>query len=1086
VAKNFISEDDIEQGLIQRLKHLCGFDSLNCYTAQPDDLEDGSGRGDKREVILAGRLREAVERLNPKAPTHAVDQAMGLLLQSRTAMSLVAANREMDGLIRDGVPVTYKPESGPQAGQTVTERLKVIDFDQPHSEAGRNTYLAVSQLWIQGKFGYRRPDVLLYVNGLPLVFIELKNSNVKLRAAFDDNLTIYKAEIPQLFVANALCLLSNGIETKVGSLTAQWEHFFAWLRVEDEKEELDRKIIAEQGLSVERAALGLLMPARLLDYVENFCVFYRETQKVIAQNHQFIGVNNAFAQFVRRHELGGKLGVFWHTQGSGKSFSMVFYTRKIFRKLTGNFSFVVVTDRDDLDGQIYRNFLYTGVIGPKDDARPRNGAQLREMLGKNKRVVFTLIQKFRYDKGKKYPLLSNRDDIVVIVDEAHRTQYASLAENMRAGLPHAAYLAFTGTPLLGQGRKTNAWFGDYVSQYNFQQSVEDGATVALFYEKRVPEVLIQNDDLNQEFAKILEDENLDEAAQQKLEQRFAQEMAVIKVDDRLETIARDIVYHFPRRGYLGKSIVISVDKFTAVTMHDKVQALWKEEIKKLTGIINVTQNDIERLRLKRIRDWMRDVEMAVVVSEEAGENEKFEKLGLNIKPHRERMNRLDKHGHDIEFNFKDPEHPLQLVFVCAMWLTGFDAPTVSTLYMDKPMQGHTLMQTIARANRVTSHEINGVAKLNGEIVDYYNVFRRMKRALKDYAAGPGDDEEDMPVRNKQELFALLDEAVAQGLLFCDAQEVNLRGVLDRGDVFEKLGQFNVFADTLLARDELRKSFNVYENTITSLYEACKPEVLRQGKGRVVSAFQYLRGVMDSIVQQTDVDNAALRLAALLDESVVVDNAEAFKAKQFQAEYQIVQRGKTWDLSKVNVEKLREEFKQAPFKNIAIADLRAFLQKKLAEMLAQNATRIDFLQRLQRVIDTYNSGATATENYYEELSAFAEALKEEAERHIREGLSEDELELFDLLKKDTMTQEETQRVKLSAKRLMERLVEERPRLLVQDWFKDRQSMEQVRSEIERVLDEALPESYDRATFKRKCDNVFDLAVDYANHHRRWAA
>lgn len=1085
MAKNFISEDDIEQGLIQRLQHFCGFDTLNCYTAQPDDPNDGSGRDDKREVILTDRLREAIERLNPKAPPYAVDQAMGQLLQPRAAMSLVAANREMDGLIRDGVPVTYKPESGPQAGQTVTERLKVIDFDQPDRKAGRNEYLAVSQLWIRGEFGYRRPDVLLYVNGLPLVFIELKNSNVKLRAAFDDNLTTYKAEIPQLFVANALCLLSNGIETKVGSLTAQWEHFFAWLRVEDEKETLDRKAIAEQGLSVERAVLGLLMPRRLLDYVENFCVFYRESQKVIAQNHQFIGVNNAFAQFVRRGDLGGKLGVFWHTQGSGKSFSMVFYTRKIFRKLTGNFSFVVVTDRDDLNGQIYRNFLHTGVISPKDEARPRNSAQLREMLGKNKRVVFTLIQKFRYDKGKDYPLLSNRDDIVVIVDEAHRTQYAGLAENMRAGLPNAAYLAFTGTPLLGQERKTNAWFGDYVSEYNFQQSVEDGATVPLFYEKRVPEVLIQNDDLNQEFAEIIEDENLDEAAQEKLEKRFAQEMAVIKVDDRLNTIARDIVYHFPRRGYQGKGIVISVDKFTAVTMYDKVHALWKDEIKKLTGIVNATKNDIERLRLKRIRDWMRDVEMAVVVSEEAGENEKFEKLGLNIKPHRERMNRLDKHGHDIEFNFKDPDHPLQLVFVCAMWLTGFDAPTVSTLYLDKPMQGHTLMQTIARANRVTGHEINGVAKRNGEIVDYYNVFRRMKRALKDYAGGLGEDE-DMPVRNKQELFTLLDDAIAQGLVFCDTQEVNLRGVLDRGDVFEKLGHFNVFADTLLATDELRKSFNVYENTITSLYEACKPEVLRQGKGRVVSAFQYLRGVMDSIVGQTDVDNAALRLSALLDESVVVDNAEAFKAKQFQAEYQIVQRGKTWDLSKVNVEKLREEFKQAPFKNIAIADLRAFLQKKLAEMLAQNGTRIEFLQRLQRVIDTYNSGATATENYYEELSAFAEALKEEAERHIREGLSEDELELFDLLKKDTMTQEETQRVKLSAKRLMKRLVEEHPRLLVQDWFKDRQSMQQVRSEIERVLDEALPESYDRATFKQKCDNVFDLAVDYANHHRRWAA
>lgn len=1083
-AKNFISEDDIEQALLQRLQHLCGFDALNCFTAQPDDLNDGSGRTEKREVILADRLRAALERLNPQAPTHAVDQALAELLLPRTAMSLVAANRQMDALLRDGVPVTYKPQAGPQAGQTVTERLRVIDFDAPEPQDGRNHYLVVTQLWVRGEHGYRRPDMLLYVNGLPLVFIELKNSNVKLRAAFEDNLTTYKAEIPQLFTANALCLLSNGIETKLGSITAQWEHFFNWLRVDDEKEALDRSAIAAQGLSVERVVLGLLKPERLLDYVENFCVFYRETQKIIAQNHQFLGVNNAFAQFQRRRELKGRLGVFWHTQGSGKSFSMVFYTRKILRKLTGNFTFVVVTDRDDLDGQIYRNFLHTGVVAPKDDVRPRDSAKLREMLGKNKRVVFTLIQKFRYDKGRDYPLLSDRDDIVVIVDEAHRTQYAGLAANMRAGLPRANFFAFTGTPLLGKERKTNAWFGDYVSEYNFQQSVEDGATVPLFYEKRVPEVLIQNDDLSEEFAEILEEENLDAEAQERLEKRFAQEMEVVKREDRLDTIARDIVYHFPRRGYLGKGIVISVDKFTAVTMFHKVQALWKAELKVLNGRIAATSNDVERQRLKQLKAWMGAVQMAVIVSEEAGEEEKFAKKKLDIKPHRRRMNALDEHGHDIEFNFKEPEHPLQLVFVCAMWLTGFDAPTVSTLYLDKPMQGHTLMQTIARANRVSSHEILGVAKRHGEIVDYYNVFRRMKKALKDYAAGPEDEE--LPVQDKSQLFALLDEAIEQGLTYCHSQGVPLHEALDRGDVFTKLGQFNSFANALLASEEQRKSFNVYENTISSLYEACKPEVLDQKKGRVVSAFQYLRGVMDSIVEQADIDSAVQRIEALLDASVVVDNTEAFSVKEFEAQYNIVQRGKAWDLSKVNVEKLREEFKNAPFKNIEIADLQAFLQRKLAEMLAQNTTRGDFLQRLQNVIDAYNSGATSTENYYEELTAYAQELKEEAERHIREGLTEDELELFDLLKKDALTQDETRRVKLAAKHLLRRLVEEQPKVLVQNWHQSTQTQQQVRAEIERVLDADLPESYDRTTFKQKCDNVYDLAIEYALRGRKWAA
>lgn len=1074
---NFISEDQIEQALVQKLQHLHGFDALDCYTENAEDLNDGSGRASKRDVILAERVREAMIRLNTDIPPTAIEDALDKLLDRRQAMTLIAANREIYGLLRDGIPVEFDNAQGVRQ----QELVRLLDFNAPDN----NRYLAVTQLWIKGERGFRRPDVLLYVNGIPLVFIELKNSNVKLRNAYDDNLTTYKAEIPQLFVTNAFCVLSNAIETKVGSITAEWEHFFNWLRAEDEKEKIDRKAIREQGTSLEGVIAGLLPRMRLLDYVENFILYYKDSSKIIAQNHQFIGVNRAYDAFLRREELAGKLGVFWHTQGSGKSFSMIFYARKIFRKQTGNFTFVVVTDRDDLDGQIYRNFLNTRTVSEAEAAQPKNSEEMRKFLGQNKRLVFTLIQKFRWDRGRAYPELSARNDIIVIVDEAHRTQYKSLAENMRKGLPRAQYLAFTGTPLLGRERKTNAWFGGYVSEYNFQQSMDDGATVPLFYEKRVPEVLNQNADLSDEFYEILEDENLDEAQQAKLEKRFAKEVEVIKRDDRLEKIARDIVYHFPRRGYLGKGLVVSVDKFTAVKMYDKVQRLWKEEIKDLLGRIGKSANDIEKRRLKQIVEHMRAVEMAVVVSEDADEEKKFAEQKLDIKPHRERINRVDEHGHDIEFNYKDPEHPLQLVFVCAMWLTGFDAPTLSTLYLDKPMQGHTLMQTIARANRVTSWKINGVEKRNGEIVDYYNVFRNMKLALKDYAQGQ-DEEIDPPVREKAELFRLLDDAIEQGLAFCHEKEVALREVLGGNDVFEKLGRFNIFANALLANDEWRKGFSVYENTISSLYEACKPEVLGRGKGREVAAFQYLRGVIDSLIEQKDIDAVSLKIAELLDESVVVNDAEAFKARQYNAEYQIIQKGKSWDLSKINFDKLREEFKQATYKNIEIADLRAFLQHKIDLMLQQNATRTDFAQRLQEIIDAYNSGGSATENSFEELVKFAEELHAESERHIREGLTEDELEIFDLLKKDKMTQEETQKVRLAAKSLLHRLLEEHPKVLVQDWYKDTQTQKQVRSAVEQVLDTNLPESYDRVLFREKCDNVFYLMLDYASHGRKWAA
>ncbi len=1080
---NFISEDDIEQAMVQRLQHLYGYDALDCYTTDPADVNDGSGRSDKREVIFYDCLKEAAIRLNPDIPESALDPALRQLCDGRRAMSTIAANRELDGLIRDGVRVEFKDAEG----RVRRERVKVIDFDLPDN----NHFLAVTQLWIQStgaaaKAGYRRPDILLYINGLPLVFIELKNSNVKLRSAYDVNLTNYKTDIPQLFLCNALCVFSNGIETRVGSLSAEWEHFFHWLRPEDEKEKIRRDQIRAEGTSAERFLAGLCPKATLLDYIENFLIYHKDTQKIIAQNHQFIGVNKGFDKFLRREEFGGKLGVFWHTQGSGKSFSMIFYARKIFRKLAGNYSFVVVTDRDDLDRQIYRNFLNTGTVKKADAAQPKDSEQMRAFLGQNKKLVFTLIQKFRWPKGRAYPVLSARDDIIVIVDEAHRTQYKSLAENMRAGLPKAQYLAFTGTPLLGRDRKTNEWFGDYVSEYNFSQSMDDGATVPLFYKKRVPEVLNQNEDLSEEFYEILEDENLDDAQQEKLERRFASELEIIKRDDRLETIARDMVYHFPRRGYLGKGMVISVDKFTAVKMHDKVQRLWKDEIKKLRGEIKQNDNELHKARLKKVVEFMRQVEMAVMVSAENGEEEKFDAQGLDIRPHRKRMGQLDAHGHDLEYNFKDPQHPQQLVFVCAMWLTGFDAPTVSTLYLDKPQKDHTLMQTIARANRVTSHRINGVEKKNGEIVDYYGVIGRLKKAIKDYGQG-GEGLDDVPVKDKDELFVLLEEAIEQGRAFCVGHDIDIDAALASDDVFEKVGLFASWADTLLSRDEWRQSFKVFENTITALYEACKPEILGQPVVRKVALFQYLRGVIDSVIQQQDIDSATQRINELLDESVIVDDASFSGIKEKKDGWEIRQKGQSWDLSRIDFDKLKEDFKQAHYKNIEIADLRAFLEKKLQEMLGRNRTRRDFAERLQDIIDNYNAGSNSADADFAELVKFAEALKEEQERHIREGLSEDELELYDLLRKDKMTKAEEKKVRLAAKALLKRLTEESPKVLVQDWFRDSQTRLTVRDEVGAVLDEYLPEeSYDKDLFIQKRDKVFELTLDLAINHQRWAA
>ena len=717
-----ITEDMIEQAAIKALQERHDYNVLNCMTEEPDTLPDGTGRKDKKQVVLPDVMLESLCRINLDIPEQTVRTVVDELCRTPVSGDLMQTNYQNYQKIRNGITVEYN-----ENGKKTSNIFRLLSYNDILS----NTFTVASQMWIKGENHWRRPDLIIFINGFPMIFIELKNSNIPVKNAYDINLKNYLKDIPYLFNYNQICVLSNGMETRLGSFAAGYEFFFEWLKVENEKENPDRKAIRENFTSLEYFIAGLCEPKNLLDYIENFILYDRRRTKIIAKNHQFFGVNNAYNAFLRREELKGKLGVFWHTQGSGKSYSMVMLARKIKHKCTGNFTFLVVTDREDLDTQIYKNFLRTEFITDKDKVQPANSKQLREELKTNKTILFTLIHKFRYGKGKKYPILSERDDIIVIVDEAHRTQYKDLAENMRTGLPNAQFLAFTGTPLLGAKRLTNAWFGDYVSEYNFAESIKDNATVPLYYVKRVPEVELQNDFLDSDFAEILEEENLTDTEQRRLENHYAKELEVIKRDDRLDAIAQHIVYHFSRRGFRGKGMVISVDKFTAVKMYDKVSYYWKEEIKKLNAQITKTKDAAEKLRLKDLVDYMRKVEMAVVISEDADEDAKFAAEGLSIKPHRDRMNKVDENGFDIEDNFKDPNNPLQLVFVCAMWLTGFDAPSVSTLYLDKPMKGHTLMQTIARANRV----YNG--KECGLIIDYLDVFKYLKRALADYASDDG-------------------------------------------------------------------------------------------------------------------------------------------------------------------------------------------------------------------------------------------------------------------------------------------------------------------------------------------------------------
>jgi len=1094
---NFISENQIEKAIIKIFKNNLGYRHIDCF------VQDISGRTSEQEVVLKPLLKKQLSIINPELPQTALDSAFDVITKIDTSTTAINSNKDFYHLIKNGVPVNitnYKGKDEPV-------KVKVIDFN----DFEKNDFLVVSQLWIKGQFFRRRPDLIIFVNGLPLIFIELKNSVVVVRNAYDDNLTKYKKEIPALFQYNAVCILSNGLETKVGTPFGGYEHFFRWLRVDNENNKPDMNRIKEFGVSLDYAVLGLCKKNNLLDYFENFIFFYKDTRKICAKNHQFLGVNNAISSFETRlkhdnektdEENKGKLGVFWHTQGSGKSFSMIFFARKVFRKFSGNFTFLLVTDRDDLDGQLYRNFLGAGAFSKSEKCRPKNSEELREMLKTNRRYIFTLIQKFRFDKGKDYPLLSERNDIIVIVDEAHRTQYKELAENMRSGLKNAQYMAFTGTPLLGSRQLTRDWFGITVSEYNFQQSIDDGATVPLFYHKRVPEVLLQNDTLDDDFADIIQDENLTQEQQEKLEREYGQELSILKADDRLDKIAKDIAYHFPRRGFLGKGMVISVDKFTVVRMYDKVQRFWKEGLKELNTEIAQCKDEKGKEELTRTREWMRKAEMAVIVSEEAGEEEKFKKANLDIKTHREKMNDVDDNGWELEDKFKEPADPLQLVFVCSMWLTGFDAPTVSTLYLDKPMKGHTLMQTIARANRVTDYLTNGKPKKNGLIVDYYNVFRNLKKAFVSYGAGSNssensdsvcaDQEGQCPVKNNEELYVLLKAAIDECINWCATLNIDLNEIEKSKETFQNLSLFDDYANTILANDTDKKQFIVYDNTIDALYEACKPEIIsRKTEFRMIPVIHYLRGILDGLVDRGNLDSAKRRIGALLDESIIAQNDISGKQdSQYpvnDSTYAVAEKRdftfsawKTLDLSKLDVEKLREEFKETKHKNIEISDLKEFISAKLQSLLDRNSTRTGFAEKLQQIIDLYNSGGSTTEDYFNDLVDFVEKLKEEEQRHIREGLTEEELELFDLLKKEKLTKEEAQKVKLAAKNLLTRLKEEKPTVLINDWHKDTVTKLQVQAAIKTVLDKFLPETYDRNIYSQKCDLIFEHYIQMAAH------
>ncbi len=1014
------------------------------------------GRMAKNEAVLTGRLRAALEKLNPTLPPEAITSAMDELTRNRSAMSMAAANRVVHELLKQGIRVVVadtepSPQPSPKGrgGQRI-ERVRVIDWEN----AEENDFLLVSQMSIQGPLYLRRPDLIGFVNGLPLVVVELKKPGVPAQQAFTDNLTCYKADIPALFWGNALLIASNGTDSRVGSLTADWERFFEWKRIASEDE--------PRRVSLEVMIRGTCDKTRLLDLVENFILFSEHKAglvKIVGQNHQFLGVNNAIAASLKaRTEGHGRGGVFWQTQGSGKSFSMVFYSQKILRTVPGDWTFVIVTDRVELDEQIATTFKACGAVSEAEGeiCHASSGEHLRELLRGNHRYVFTLVHKFQTDEK-----LTDRRDVIVLTDEAHRSQYDTLAMNMRAALPNATFVAFTGTPLIAGEERTREVFGDYVSIYDFQQSVEDGATVPLFYENRTPELHLDNPDLNEDIYALIEEAELSPEAEEKLQKELGKQYHLITRDDRLETVAKDIVTHFLGRGFQGKAMVVSIDKVTALKMYEKVQKHWmaeKERVQRDTAKLDAlkrhrTDEELASLaELKTRLDVLTTTDMAVIVSGEQNEIAKMAAKGIDIVPHRKRMN-----DEKLDERFKDPQDELGLVFVCAMWLTGFDAPSCSTIYLDKPMRNHTLMQTIARANRVFP------GKQSGLIVDYANVFASLEKALAIYGAGKNGK---TPVRDKQELVEQLRTALAEAAEFCAKQGVSLTAIHEATGM-EKLSLLSEAVNALISPDELRKQFLAHEKLVRALYQAVKPDKVAIEFAPMCSL---LATLADTIKTQTgegetpDITPIMGKLNDLLDESI---GAEGFTI----AEGEAGARHGVIDLSKINFEALAKKFKESKQKNLDIEKLKAAIRATLDKIVHMHrALRTDYQQKFEELIAAYNSGSRNIDELFEELLNLSRELSEEQTRHVRENMLPDELVIFDILTRPApeLSDVERDEVKKVAKQLLAKV----QGLLGTMWKGTQQGRSKVQDVIKDTLDDGLPRAYDKPLYEAKVEAVFE--------------
>lgn len=1036
------SEDGLVEQASQEVLEQLGWEVKTAWHKESfsvkDDRSDGLlGRANKSEVILQRYLKDALVELNPGLPNTAYQNAIDLIIQTEADKSLGALNKQKHELLTKGVQVSYQDDKG----KLQKKRLKVFNFNQPK----KNNFLAVRQFEVVGKLYNRRPDIVGFVNGIPLVFFELKAHHTDLRNAFEDNLSDYKDTIPEVLHSNAFIVLSNGTDSRVGTVTSPYKFFLEWKRIkENEKGEV----------SLDTMLRGTCDKSRLLDLFENFLLFDGEGDdvvKIMAKNHQFIGVNKVVEQAKNIEDLKGKLGVFWHTQGSGKSYSMVFICQKILRKFGKSYTFLIVVDRTELENQLYDTFTGCGAV-TEENVRAKSRTHLRELLGENHRYVFTLIHKFAIDKKKEteYPLITERGNIIVISDEAHRTQGGTYAQNMRfKAIPNASFLGCTGTPLIdNEIELTKKIFGGYVSVYDFKRAMDDGATLPLRYLNRGEKLDIENPDLDHRMAEIINDEDLDTDQVAKLRREFARDYPIMTSDDRLDKIAKDLVWHFNDRGYQGKAMFVALDKPTAVRMYELVMQYWPQYVEELKQHVESAVDQQEELTLKKHLNRVEETEVCVVVSSEQNEVKKFKQLKLDIEPHRRKM--VER---DLETEFKDEDNPFRLAIVCAMWITGFDAPCVSTVYLDKPIQGHTLMQTIARANRVYDDE-----KENGLIVDYGNVYTQLEKAYSIYGEGGkptppggkggtgGEPEPGNPVEKLEEMASELATAILAVSNFLVEVDFNFTELVNAESAMARLSALGKAANAVCLNETTRTQFEVAARDVFRKYKALYPEEIVKPFVSEFNAIEAIYNQLNQKVKSADISSVMRKLQQEVSMSV-------------STRANVVTDDDYVDLSNLDFDKLKQAFAKSNKQNAVVFDLQEAIEKQLERMVRENPIRLEFYEKYKTIIAEYNAGKDiqAVQKAFDDLNEFMQnELNPEQERAVREGLDEESLAIFDLLKKSTLTVDDEKAVKKVAVETLEILKAEK--LKVDRWRESTQVKSQVRTMITDSLQHLPPKSY----------------------------